>query len=230
MKHASPLLLLAALSGPVWAAPLAQWNFNTDDGQVASGTLLPSLGSGALSLVGGATGFFTSGSPSDPAAFPLDSAWSVGGYPAQGSASGTVGLAGFVSTSGQQDISLSFDYKTQPSGNKWYSVQASTDGGASWFDVETFGVAAADTWFTRTVAISSLVPAANDNAGFGFRVLAVFAPGTTAYEASEAGYNGDFGLVYDQLTVHATPVPEPALAWLVASGLLAGLALRKRVG
>jgi hypothetical protein len=32
--------------------------------------------------------------------FPLDSSWSVGGYPAQGTGSGTAGFESFVSTAG----------------------------------------------------------------------------------------------------------------------------------
>lgn len=228
-KLAAFILLSIAFALPSRAEPLAHWNFNSDDGLVNTGSLTPAIGSGTLTLVGGATGFFTSGSPSDPASFPLDSSWSVGSYPAQGSGSGTAGLEGFVSTLGQVDVIVSFDFKTQPSGNKWFAVQASDNGGSSWLEVEVFDVPAADTWFTRSFNVSSLFASVNNNSDFGFRVVSVFKPGTGLYEASEAGYNGDFGLQYDQLNVQATAVPEPMTGWMMLGGLLTcGLALTKR--
>lgn len=210
-------LLAAAL--PAQAAVLAEWRFNTDDGLVSTGTLAPDAGSGTLALVGGATGLFTSGSPLDAAGFPLDSSWSVGGFPAQGTASGTRGFALALPTTGWSGVTLSFDYRNQPSANKWFAIQASSDGGATWADVQTFGVAAADTWSSLSISLSSVLPAVDDNAAFAARVVAVFEPGTTAYEASEAGYNGDFGLQIDRLQVSA--VPEPGSVAMVLAGLAA---------
>ena len=220
MKQLLAALSLFTLTQPVVAAnTLASWHFNSDDGQVSTGTLAPSEGMGALALIGGAQGLFTSGSPGDPASFPLDSGWSVGGFPAQGTASGTAGMQGFVSTLRHGQVTLSFDYKTQPSGNKWFLVQASHDSGSTWADVSAFGVAAADQWFTANVDVSSVLPAVADQTGFGFRVVAAFAPGTFQYEAAEAGYNGDFGLVFDRLTLQATPVPEADAVWLALAGV-----------
>jgi len=223
MKHLFAALALGAAALPAMSATtLAYWDFNSDDGQVSTGSLAPSDGAGTLTLIGGAEGLFTSGSPGDPAGFPLDSGWSVGGFPAQGTAPGTAGLAGFVSAAGFKDIVLSFDYKTQPSGNKWFAVQATTDGGSAWADVATFDVAAADQWFTTSIDLTAALPSLADQPGFGFRVVAIFEPGTLAYQAAEAGYNGDFGLVFDRLTVQATPVPEVGSMALALAGL-AGL-------
>jgi hypothetical protein len=225
-------LLLGTPALQAHASTLANWHFNSDDGLVSTGALSPHEGAGSLSLVGGSSALFTSGSPGDPAGFPLDSGWSVGGYPSQGTASGTAGFQGFVSTAGYAQVSISFDYKTQPSGNKWFLLQASTDSGSSWADVATFGLAAADQWFSHGFDVSSVLGAVDDKAGFGFRVVAIFKPGTFQYEAAEAGYNGDFGLVIDRLTVQATAVPEADAAWLAASGigLMLGMAaLRRRM-
>lgn len=228
-KLAALLVLNTVLTLPAMAVPLAQWNFNSDDGLVNTGSLVPVAGSGSLALIGGATSFFTSGSPDDPATFPLDSSWSVGNYPAQGNGSGTTGFEGWISTLGYADIVLSFDFKTQPSGNKWFALQASDNSGGSWLDLAVFDVPSADTWFTQTFHVSSLLPSVNNNSGFGFRLVAVFKPGTSLYEASEAGYNGDFGLQYDQLSVQATAVPEPMGLLMVVGGLLTcGLVLTKR--
>ena len=92
MKPLLATLTLCLSTLPAMATTtLARWDFNSDDGLVNTGSLTPSEGAGTLSLTGGTSGLFTSGSPIDPAGFPLDSGWSVGGYPAQGTLSGTAG-------------------------------------------------------------------------------------------------------------------------------------------
>lgn len=226
MRDLLAALALGAAALPAMSATtLAHWDFNSDDGQVSTGSLTPTAGAGTLALIGGAQGLFASGSPGDPAGFPLDSGWSVGGFPVQGTASATAGFTGFVSTAGHKDIVLSFDYQTQPSGNKWFAIQATADHGGAWADVATFDVAAADQWFTTSVDLTAALPSLADQAGFGFRVVAIFEPGTLAYQAAEAGYNGDFGLVFDRLTVQAAPIPEAptALLALAGLGLVAGM-------
>jgi len=42
-----------------------------------------------------------------------------------------------------------------------------------------------------------------------------------AYEASEAGYNPDFGLQYDMLAVTGQPVPEPSTMLAIVAGVTA---------
>jgi hypothetical protein len=213
-------VILACSACSANAAILSQWDFNDGDDHASTGTLVPAVGSGSLALVGGTTDLFTFGSDSDPALGELDSSWSVGNYPAQGTGTGTAGFEGFVSTAGFQNLSIAFDFRNQPSANKWFALQATSDHGATWNDVETFGVAAVDTWFTQSFAISAALPAADDNALFGFRVVAVFEPGTTSYAASNAGYNPTFGLQYDMLTVTGQPVPEPTTTWMLAAGFI----------
>lgn len=199
------------------ADTLAAWNFNTDDGSTGTGTLAASQGAGTLSAVGGATAFFGgSFGSSDPADFPLDSAWSVGGYPDQGTASGTVGWSAMVSTLGYQSIQVSFDLRNQPSSNKWFRLDTTTDGGGSWVEGQSYGIADSDVWYNQATFDLSGAAGVNNNAQFGVRFVAVFKPGENFYEASEAGYNGDFGVLYDMVQVSGEPVPEPAT--LVALG------------
>jgi hypothetical protein len=221
------LLSIAFLAVSVFAQAdtLVFWDFNTDDGNVATGTLTPSSGSGTLATWNTSSTFFTSGSPNDPATFPLDSGWSVGGYPDQGQDTNTRGLVSFVPTTGFGSVVLSFDVKNQPSANKWFSVNATTNGGSTWAPFESFSIDATDTWETKTIDFSSLAGATN-NPDFGFQILAIFKPGTSEYEATSAGYNGDFGAVYDVMAVNAQAVPEPAS--LVALGAGALILKRRR--
>jgi hypothetical protein len=216
--------LVATLALPASADVLVSWDFNSDDGSVSTGTLSPSAGSGTLMLVGGATSFFGSGSPNDPAAFPLNSAWSVGGFPAQGTASGTAGFVGSFSTVGYQPGIVQFDFKNQPSSNKWYSFETSVDGGLTWFSAQQFAVLTTDTW--QTVGFQT--PWLYNLPNAVFKVTAIYAPGTTQYEATEAGYNGDFGLQIDRLEVLAAPVPEPSTYALLVAGLLGGAYFARR--
>lgn len=217
MKHTVALALLV-ISPFAQADTIVQWDFNTDDGSTSTGTTSPSTGMGALSLVGGSTSFFGgSFGSSDPAGFPLDSAWSVGGYPSQGTASGTAGFRADASTLGLQGITVSFDYRNQPSSNKFFDFQYTLDG-FSWTTAESYGIATVDTWFNQKTVDLSGVSGANNNALFGFRIVAVFEPNTTQYKATDAGYNGDFGVLYDMVTVSGEPVPEPGILAILGLG------------
>lgn len=230
MKISASLLIATVGLAPAFAlaAPIVRWDFNTDDGDGTTGTTLPSLGSGALSLVGGTLDGFTFGTGSgDPAPSPLNSAWTVRNLPPQGTLSGTAGLQGATSTVGMGDLTVSWVAKNQPSANKWFSLQYRTISGESFTEAAAFGIPASNAWTPYSFAIAD--PAAANNPDFAFRIVATFAPGTTAYAATEAGYNRDFGTDYDLLTVSGTPVPEPASFAALAFGALA-LARRKRRG
>src|SRR5688572_27393537 len=103
---------------------LARFDFNTFDNNAATGTLTSTTGAGTLSTFGDATTFFGFGTgSSDPEVGANDSALGVGGFPAQGVGSGTVGLTGAVSTVGVNDVLLPLDQKKQPRSNKFYTMQ-----------------------------------------------------------------------------------------------------------
>ena len=84
---------------------VAQWNFNSvaPDNNTSTGTLLPSVGAGAASLVGGTSATFASGAASggssDPAASD-DSGWNLSTFATQGTGDMTRGAQFSFSTVG----------------------------------------------------------------------------------------------------------------------------------
>jgi hypothetical protein len=230
MRRVFAVCLLTAAPAVAQAGTLAQFNFDTLDNNASTGTLAASLGSGSLSLVGGPTTFFGFGTGStDPAVGAQNSALGLGGFPAQGVGSGTVGLQGAVSTAGFEHVVLLFDQKNQPSSNKFYEVQVRTAAAGPFVPVATYGIAAADVWENaKTFNLSSLAPAVNNNADFAFRIVGVFDPNSNQYVASEAGYNGSIPTLFDMVTIQASVVPEPGAIIAVAVTALGVVALSRR--
>jgi hypothetical protein len=114
------LLIASAFVAPHRAAAtttiITQWTFNspTPDGNTATGTTDPAIGSGTASLVGGTTATFASGDAgtgsSDPATGD-DSAWNTTTYAPQGTQDRQRGAQFAVSTVGYQNIRFSFDLR-----------------------------------------------------------------------------------------------------------------------
>jgi hypothetical protein len=209
------------------AVTLASFDFNTPDNNAATGTLASTTGMGTLATVGGATTFFGFGTGStDPEVGANDSAWGLGDFPPQGTASGTVGFEVAVSTVGYNQVRIQFDQKNQPSSNKWYSILLpSAPSGPVDLEHTTYGVEEADVWYTWATPTS--YPTVVNNPNFAFRVVAAFEPSTSQYVASEAGYNGQIPTLFDRIIVEGFVIPEPAaLAMLVLA--LACLVIKHR--
>ncbi|WP_286743525.1 PEP-CTERM sorting domain-containing protein [Aquabacterium sp. UBA2148] len=214
------------------AEVITQWSFNsiTPDGATGTGSALPSVGAGSLSLIGGVTTpSFNSGvGSSDPAASD-NSGLQTTTYGAQGSGNATRGIEVKVDASGFEDVVFSYDLRHSNTSSRYELAQYSLDG-VNFIDYAVFDSGLGDTWFNaRTIDLSSIA-GADHNANLAFRVVATFAPGTSGYLASDATktFAGSGTWRFDMVSVSGTalPVPEPtsaaaALAGLAAIGFLA---------
>ena len=258
MRLSVTLAAFVSLSSAVLPAASAQiitqWNFNSisPDASTSTGSTAASIGVGTASLIGGVSGGFAAGSPRDAASD--NSAWSLGSWPAQGTASGTAGAQFMVSTLGVSDaIQISFDLRQTPTASERFQLQATTDainfsnvsdGVASWGSVgnntaTSFDAAglfantasASNQTFVQSIAYTFITGSGfENNASFGFRLVSVFEG--SQYDASGAASNyGSGGLVrLDMVTVSAAPpaVPEPATnALLMGIVALAAVAMRR---
>ncbi|MBA4261982.1 MAG: PEP-CTERM sorting domain-containing protein [Comamonadaceae bacterium] len=226
--------LLATGHAHAQANVLAQWNFNsvTPDGNTGTGSTATSAGLGTVSLLGGVTGGFASGTAnggsSDPATTD-NSGWQTTNYRAPGVGNKTAGAQFNVSTLGFEDVVVSYDLRHSNTSSRYEQFQYSLDG-TSFVDFITFDGNAGDTWFRRSVDLSGIAGADN-NASFAFRVVSAFAPGTLAYAASNAtsSYGAAGTWRFDMVTVHAAVVPEPETYAMLLAGLaLMGSIARRR--
>jgi len=184
---------------------LTQWTFNSSpaDAQAATGTLTPSTGTGTASVIGlTTTDAYVGGSATDPLG-------SAGGNNSSllytGPSSGTVadksaGVQIAVSTVGKKDVVIYWDNRASNAGPKhlraqytldvtaatpvWVDYVATTDG----LNVANGGLyeaQAGDTWYIRRKADLTAVSGVANNAKFGFRLTASYAPGESGYRKAD---------------------------------------------
>jgi endonuclease/exonuclease/phosphatase family metal-dependent hydrolase len=169
----SDYFLNAVTVRPTGVTPqFVRWTFEGD-------SLLPVVGSGTASAIGGVTPTFSTGTGSGRG-------WNTAAYPAQGTASGTAGVQFMVSTVGRESISLSFDHRASSTASRWAQVDYTLDGGATWVTghwTNAGGLSPDSTFATYGVDFSG-VTGANNNANFGVRIVSIFQPTTSAYQAA----------------------------------------------
>jgi len=211
---------------------ITQWDFNgTSAATVPGGTSspTPSTGAGTASLFGGTTGAFNSGTSdggsSDPViTTPTNYAWGTANYAPQGTQDNGRGVQFNVSTLGVTDgINISFDVRGSGTASKFIRLMYSLDGtNFSSTGLGNDGVYEImnGTAFNNGIAFNlSGIAGASNNANFAFRIVATFAPGTSAYApVSSASYGTGGTLRYDMVTVF---IPAPgAFALLGAAAFV----------
>ena len=224
---------------------VTQWNFEGD-------TIVASTGSGTASLTGGTTATFATGSG-------VGRAWNTASYKAQGSGSGQAGvqfLASTASNGGFENIQVTFDQRASGTASRWAQVDYTLDGGTSWvtgFWNNAGALSPHDTYYNFTVDFSS-VTGANNNAGFGFRIVSIFsqqafdqnsalaafgantaymrANAAAVYSPNESTATGDYGVSgtwrFDNVTINGSAIPAPgAVALLGLAGVVGALRRRR---
>jgi hypothetical protein len=219
--------LALTVSATASADTIALWNYNNqaaDNGTIANrtGTQNPAPNSGAgtqsqINLGTNDWGYNAGNFPDNTA--PYDGDYS--GDSATGSAdiryravmtTAGDGLQWNVSTAGMQNIQVQLGVFSQTNfgTSRMFSFEYSTDGGSTWSN-NSLNYAGNNSWATLTLDLTN-VSAVNNNPLFAFRFL------------SDAN-NTSQTLTFDYVNV--TSVPIPAAAWLLGSGLL-GLVVIKR--
>jgi endonuclease/exonuclease/phosphatase family metal-dependent hydrolase len=212
------------------AVAFAQWNFNsvTPDGNTTSGTTSPSTGSGTAALVGGTSATFATGDTTfDPAPAADNTAWNTTGYPSSGN-NKTAGAQFAVSTTGKQDIVISWSQRSSNTGGKYFRLQYSTNSGANFTDFPS-AVTVTNVFTAFTNNLTAL-PGVNNNSNFVFRIVAEFqstatGSGSAAYVAANSGstYAGNTGTTrFDMVTVSGTAIITNSTPPVLSSAVFNG--------
>lgn len=203
---------------------ITQWNFNTalpPDNVLTTGSTLPSIGSGIISLLGGAgpsnTSPFNAGTDNDYFTNGTDnSGWNITKFPVQSAGNKTAGIQVAFNTTGFQNIVLKFDEKHSNSAANTSVIQYNPDtlNTTGWIDIQINKLIAspsAANWQTHTVDFSA-IPAVNNKPRMAIRVVAAFDPADGANYISTlaqtaAAYNPTGGTIrFDMITITGNPV------------------------
>ena len=209
---------------------IAQWIFNSDQNQLVYGTTDVTYGQGSLILIGATTSAsYNAGSPSDP--LGIAGAQTGGNnssliYTGRNTAivNKSSGIQIAVSTIGKNNIIIYWDNRHSSAGPKhlraqytlnitapspvWVDYTAETDG-SNIANNGLYETQIQDVWYIQRKADLSSVAGVSNNANFGFRLVASYAPGKSGYEKANNStvtplsyFGGNFRT--DMLTVVGT--------------------------
>lgn len=196
------------------AGILAQWNFNSApaDSSTTTGSTTPSAGSGTAALLNGTTATFATGDTAlDLAGATDNTGWNTATYPAQAAGNKSRGVQFTVSTVGSQNISITWSVRLSSTASKYSRLQYTTNG-TDFIDFPSPISLSADSVFERKTNDLSSIPGVNNNASFGFRIVAEFE--STAINNANANYvtagTGTYGtggtMRYDMMTIYGAPL------------------------
>ncbi|MCS6772119.1 MAG: lamin tail domain-containing protein [Kiritimatiellae bacterium] len=177
---------------------ITEWNFEQTD-------LTPNIGSGLATNVGGTSSAFASGNSSLQG-------WQTSSYPGQFTNSGSAGVAFFVSTVGYSNLALRFDHRASGTASRWARVDYTTNGGVAWvpFWTNGGGLSPHDTFYSFTNISFASVAGANNNSGFGIRIVSIFSPVTFTDEF--AGVQGP-NTAYHRARISGGSAYSPSGTW-----------------
>jgi endonuclease/exonuclease/phosphatase family metal-dependent hydrolase len=193
----------------------AQWNFNSapPDASSSTGSTAPSVGDGTASLTGGVTATFATGDTNLDTATTDNTGWNLTGYPAGTVSNKTAGAQFAVSTAGKQNIVIYWSLRSSNTGGKYFRLQYSTDGGASFTDYPAAVTLPLATIFYPFTNDLSALPGVNNNSNFVFRIAGEFqstatGSGGAAYAAANTGstYAASGTSRFDMVTVSGTAI------------------------
>jgi endonuclease/exonuclease/phosphatase family metal-dependent hydrolase len=210
---------------------IAQWNFNsvTPDGNTTTGTIVPSVGSGTATAIGGVAPSFVGGDATlDPAPVTDNSAWTTTTYPASTANNKSAGVQFSASTAGKQNVVVSWSQRSSNTGGKYFRLQYSTNNGTAFSDFPvSVTIATSFTAFTNDL---STLPGVSNNSNFVFRIVGEFqstatGSGSAAYVAANSPtstYASTGTTRFDMVTVSRSAIitnsTPPALSSAVFNG------------
>ena len=199
------------------------WNFNSQpsDGDLNTGTLSPSIGSGTASAVGAVTHSFTASNGSSDS-HADNSNWRITNWPVQGTGNKSHGVQFAMSTVGFRRIRLEFDLRHSNTASRYVRLQYTTNG-VNFID-HTVITMPAESWTNEQRVSFDGVPGVENNPNFGFRFVTEFqntatGSGTAGYVPSATGssYGLNGTLRFDMIIVSGDPVtpnPSRTVKWL----------------
>jgi len=179
---------------------VTQWNFPA--GFIITSPA-PSTGIGTASLVGGVTATSAGGltNAGSTEAALLSVAWNTATYATSLTGNGTRGVNFAISTTGQSNLVFRYDVRNSNTSSRFFRVEYTTDGTNYTSFATTSAVLGGDAWNNNRTFDFSGISAANNNANFGVRIVAIFDPNGTDYIGTGGTYATGGTVRYDAVTL-----------------------------